>query len=100
VRERSTLSSARAMTIRAGGTLLLVACATLVTFIFTGVLGTINLVSIIFLIPVLLAAIWWGTGSAILAAVAGAFSADFFFYPPLYSFWISDTQNIADLIVF
>jgi two-component system sensor histidine kinase KdpD len=99
-RERSVFGSARAVTLRAGGTLLLVACATLVTFIFTGILGTLNLVTIIFLIPVLMAAIWWGTGPAILAAVAGALSADFFFYPPLYSFWISDTQNIADLIVF
>lgn len=99
-RERSAFSSVRAATIRVGGTLLLVACATLVTFVFTGILGTVNLVTVIFLIPVLLAAVWWGTGPAILAAVAGALSADFFFYPPLYSFWISDTQNIADLIVF
>jgi len=98
--ERPAFSLARSVTIQAGGTLLLIACATLVTFVFTGILGTVNVVTIIFLFPVLLAVIWWGTGPAILAAVAGALSADFFFYPPLYSFWISDTQNIADLIVF
>jgi len=98
--ERFAFSSARTIAVQAGGTLLLVACATLITFVLTSILGTVNLVSITFLIPVLLAAIWWGTAPAILAAVAGALSADFFFYPPLYSFWISDTQNIADLIVF
>jgi K+-sensing histidine kinase KdpD len=98
--ERPAVSSARAITIRAAGTLLLVTCATLITFAVTGILGAVNVVTIIFLIPVLLAAIWWGTEAAIMAAVAGALSADFFFYPPFYSFWISDTQNIADLIVF
>jgi K+-sensing histidine kinase KdpD len=98
--ERFTASSARAITIRAAGTLLLVTCATLITFALIGILGAVNVVTIVFLIPVLLASIWWGTEAAILAAVAGALSADFFFYPPFYSFWISDTQNIADLIVF
>jgi two-component system sensor histidine kinase KdpD len=47
-----------------------------------------------------MASVWWGIWPAMLAAVAGALAADFFFYPPLYSFLISDTQNIADLVVF
>lgn len=81
-------------------TLGLVAAATVVIFIFSGVLSSVNLISIIYLIPVLIAAMWWGIWPAILAAVTGALAADFFFYPPLYTFWISDTQNIADLIVF
>jgi K+-sensing histidine kinase KdpD len=98
--ERFAVSSARVITTRAAGTLLLVACATLITFALTGILGAVNVVTIIFLIPVLISAIWWGREAGILAAVAGALSADFFFYPPFYSFWISDTQDIADLIVF
>jgi K+-sensing histidine kinase KdpD len=81
-------------------TLTLVALATVIIFIFRDFLGTLNLVSIVYLLPVLLASVWWGTWSAILAGVAGALAADFFFYPPIYSFWISDAQNIADLIVF
>jgi K+-sensing histidine kinase KdpD len=81
-------------------TLLLVAFATLIIVVFRAALGAINLVTIVYLLPVLVAALRWGTWPAIAAAIAGATTADFFFYPPLYSFWISDTQNIADLIVF
>jgi two-component system, OmpR family, sensor histidine kinase KdpD len=81
-------------------TLVLVVLATATIFIFRDFLHSLNLVSIVYLLPVLMASVWWGIWPAILAAVAGALAADFFFYPPLYSFWISDTQNIADLIVF
>jgi two-component system sensor histidine kinase KdpD len=81
-------------------TLVLVALATVVIFVFRDFLHSLNLVSIVYLLPVLMASVWWGIWPAMLAAVAGALAADFFFYPPLYSFLISDTQNIADLIVF
>jgi two-component system sensor histidine kinase KdpD len=37
---------------------------------------------------------------AVVCAVAGAAAADYLFYPPLYSFEIGDSQNIADLAVF
>ena len=81
-------------------TLALVALATIVIFIFRDFLHALNLASIVYLLPVLMASVWWGVWPAMLAAVAGALAADFLFYPPLYSFLISDTQNIADLIVF
>jgi K+-sensing histidine kinase KdpD len=81
-------------------TLVLVALATVVIFVFRDFLHSLNLVSIVYLLPVLMASVWWGIWPAVLAAVAGALGADFFFYPPLYSFLISDTQNIADLVVF
>ena len=35
-----------------------------------------------------------------MAAVAGAAAADFFFYPPLYTLWIRDPQNVVDLALF
>jgi K+-sensing histidine kinase KdpD len=59
-----------------------------------------NLVSLIYMVPVVVAATQWGVGPGILAAVAGAAAADFFFYPPLYSFWIRDPQDVVDLILF
>jgi len=74
-----------------------VALATIIMFAFS---GARHLISIVYLIPVLIAALRWGIWPALVAAVAGAMAADFFFYPPLYSLWISDPQNIADLIVF
>lgn len=59
-----------------------------------------NLVSLIYMLPVVVAATQWGIGPGILAAFAGAAAADFFFYPPLYTFWIRDPQNVVDLVLF
>jgi K+-sensing histidine kinase KdpD len=59
-----------------------------------------NLVSLIYMLPVVVAATQWGLGLGIVAAVAGAAAADFFFYPPLYTFWIRDPQNVVDLVLF
>lgn len=98
--EGTSMKLSDTVLIPAAKVLLLVASATAGLFILSDTLATINLVSVIYLLPVLLAALWWGTWPALLAAFAGAAAADFFFYPPLYSFWISDTQNIADLVGF
>ena len=78
----------------------LVAVATVVLLALRDLLPVINLVTIIYLIPVVAAATLWGTRPAIVAAFTGALAADFFFYPPLYSLWIDDPQNVADLVVF
>jgi K+-sensing histidine kinase KdpD len=80
--------------------LVLVALATGALFVLQGFFALLNLVSIVYLIPVVIAAMRWGMLPAIVAAVAGAAAADFLFYPPVFSFWIEDTQNIADLVVF
>jgi K+-sensing histidine kinase KdpD len=60
----------------------------------------VNLVSLVYMLPVVVAATQWGVGPGIVAAVAGAAAADFFFYPPLYSLLIRDPQNVVDLILF
>ena len=57
-------------------------------------------ITLIYMVPVVVAATQWGIVPAIIAAVAGAAAADFFFFPPLYTFWIRDPQNIVDLILF
>jgi K+-sensing histidine kinase KdpD len=78
----------------------LTAVATLVLLALASQLPRVNLVSIIYLIPVIVAATRWGLPAAVIAAFAGALGADFFFYPPIFSLQIEDTQNLADLIVF
>jgi K+-sensing histidine kinase KdpD len=78
----------------------LVVIATVVLLASSSILPLINLVSILYLAPVLIAATRWGLLPAVVCAVAGAATADYLFYPPLYSFEIGDTQNIADLVVF
>ncbi|MGA8652245.1 MAG: DUF4118 domain-containing protein [Xanthobacteraceae bacterium] len=60
----------------------------------------LNLVTLVYMLPVVVAATQWGLGPGIVAAVAGAAAADFFFYPPFYTFWIRDPQNVVDLILF
>jgi len=57
-------------------------------------------ITLIYILPVVVAATQWGIVAAIIAAIAGAAAADFFFFPPLYSFWIRDPQNVVDLILF
>ena len=52
------------------------------------------------MLPVVVAATQWGVVPGIVAAVAGAAAADFFFYPPLYTFWIRDPQDVIDLILY
>lgn len=80
--------------------LAMVAIATVALLAANDVLELLNLVSIVYLLPVLIAAVRWGLVPAIVAAFAGAGAADYLFYPPLYSFEIGDTQNVADLVIF
>jgi len=59
-----------------------------------------NLVPVVYLIPVVIAATRWGTWPAIAAAVAGTAAADFFFTTPFYSFRMDDPREVVDLLLF
>jgi K+-sensing histidine kinase KdpD len=59
-----------------------------------------NLVPIAYLIPVIFAATRWGIWPAMLASLAGMAAADFFFFPPIYSFRVEDPQEAVDLMLF
>jgi two-component system sensor histidine kinase KdpD len=56
--------------------------------------------SVVYLLPVLIAAIRWGLVSAIVAAIGGVLASAFFFYPPLYTFWIADPLEVLNLLLF
>jgi len=56
--------------------------------------------SVLFLVPVVLAASRWGVVSAIVAAVLGVLASAFFFFPPLYSFQITDPHEVINLFLF
>ncbi|HML08760.1 MAG TPA: DUF4118 domain-containing protein [Xanthobacteraceae bacterium] len=60
----------------------------------------LNLVSLVYMLPVVLAATQWGIVPGLAAAFAGAAAADFFFYPPLYSFWLDNPQDVVDLLLY
>ena len=60
----------------------------------------LDLVPLIYMLPVVLPATQWGLVPGLVAAVTGAAAADFFFYPPLYSFWLQNPQDVVDLLLY
>jgi two-component system, OmpR family, sensor histidine kinase KdpD len=56
--------------------------------------------SVVYLMPVVIAATRWGIVSALVAAVTGVVASVFFFYPPLYSFRITDPHEVVNLALF
>ncbi len=93
----ANLATANAIPIVA--TLALVWLATVILVVVNNFLP-LNLVSLIYMLPVVLAATQWGIVPGLLAAVTGAAAADFFFYPPLYTFWLQNPQDVIDLLLY
>jgi two-component system sensor histidine kinase KdpD len=56
--------------------------------------------TVIYLIPVVIAATRWGLVSALVAAVSGVMATAFFFFSPFYSFRIRDPQEVINLVLF
>jgi two-component system sensor histidine kinase KdpD len=80
-------------------TLCLVGVLTVVLFVMVSQLG-LSHGSVVYLIPVVIAATRWGIVSAVVAAICGVLASAFFFYEPLYSFRIKDPQEVVNLILF
>ena len=80
-------------------TLTLVAALTAILFFLVWEIGLAH-GSIVYLIPVVIAATRWGIVPALVAAVCGVFASAYFFYPPAYSFRVKDPQEVIDLILF
>ncbi len=73
--------------------LLLVAAATLLAFVVDHIVAAPNL-TLIFVLPVVVAATFFGWIPALLAAVAGVLAFDFFFTQPYYSFRIASPSDL------
>src|SRR5262245_44441938 len=80
-------------------TLGLVAAITAVLFALVWKIGLAH-GSVVYLIPVVIAATRWGVVPAIVAAICGVLASAFFFYEPVYSFRIKDPQEVLDLVLF
>lgn len=57
-------------------------------------------IALIYLLPVLLSAVYWGKGASYYAAGLGVLAFDFFFVPPFLSFNVSDLRYLVSFIVF
>jgi len=77
--------------------LLLVVGATGLGFLIGGRLEPTNLV-MVYLLVVVIAAVYLGRGPAILASFLGVLAFDFFFVLPYFTFVVSDTQYIITFI--
>lgn len=53
-----------------------------------------------YLLPTALVAVLYGTGLAMLCAVAAAMCAAFFLYDPLYSLYVTNTLEMGELVCF
>jgi K+-sensing histidine kinase KdpD len=80
--------------------LALVTIATSALLLFSETLVSPSVVPLIYMVPVILAATRWGTLAGLTAAIAGAAAADFFFYAPVYSFWLERGQDAVHLLVY
>src|SRR5262245_50866527 len=57
-------------------------------------------VTLVYLVPVVIAATKLGIVPAVIAAIAGCGATAFFFYPPIYSFRVEDPQHLIELPLF
>lgn len=64
-----------------------------------GIVGA-NAIDLIYLLPVIASATLLGLRASLIASLAAALAYNFFFLPPLYTFTISDPQNLVTLVVF
>jgi len=79
------------------GSIVLVAVATGLGFLIGGRIAPTNLV-MLYLLTVVVAAIYLGRGPAVLASLLGVLAFDFLFVQPYFTFAVSDTQYIITFI--
>jgi two-component system sensor histidine kinase KdpD len=79
--------------------LVLVGIATIVLLILDQFFA-LRHVTLVYLIPVVIAATRLGIVPAVIAAIASVGASAFFFYPPIYSFLVQDSQHLIELALF
>src|SRR5438128_7271913 len=57
-------------------------------------------VTLVYVVPVVIAATKLGIVPAVIAAIAGGGASAFFFYPPIYSFLVEDPQHLIEFPLF
>jgi two-component system, OmpR family, sensor histidine kinase KdpD len=78
----------------------------LIVVVVTALLGitrvklSIQVIALLYLLPVVLSTRLWGLGPGILSALCAFLSFNYFFIPPLYTLAVHGTQDLAALIVF
>ncbi len=81
------------------GALALVSLVTAIGWQFQQELQVIN-IAFLYVLPVLLSAVWWGRWPSYISAVAGILALDFYFIEPVLTFSIEDVRYIWSLLIF
>lgn len=76
---------------------LLVAFVTVIGSFFRGIIDASNF-AVLFLLAVVLSALWWGMASSVFTAFFGVLAFDFFLVPPYNSFSVSDLKYIYTFV--
>ncbi|MEN6566392.1 MAG: sensor histidine kinase KdpD [Veillonellales bacterium] len=82
----------------AGG-LFMLGLAAAVSWLMLPMLELVN-IAMLFLLPVLLSAAWWGRGPSYATAVCSVVIFDFLFVPPVLSFTVQDFRYIWTFLIF
>lgn len=79
--------------------LLMVILVTIVNWWWFDYVEPVHII-MLYLLPVLLSAVWWGKGPSYLTSLASVLVFEFLFIPPIFSFTISDLRYIWNLPIF
>lgn len=82
----------------AGG-LLMTAAVTVVNWLGREQLEQVN-IALLYLLPVLFSAVWWGRWPSYITAVTSVLAFDFLFVPPLLTFTVSDIRYLWSFVIF
>ena len=74
-------------------TLLTILIVTFIGKLLTPQFDLLN-IALLYLLPVLISAFYWGRGPSLLASILGVLAFDFFFVPPFYSFAVDDIRYL------
>jgi two-component system, OmpR family, sensor histidine kinase KdpD len=96
VNERSALTRTL---LRYGVALLITAVVTLILWLLRDVLTLANF-ALVYLLAILVSAIWLGTGPSLLVVVTTFFAFNFFLIRPYYNLTIEDPRELLDFLVF
>jgi len=80
-------------------TFLITVLVTIIGKLLTPYFELLN-IALLYLLPVMISAVYWGRGPSFFASLLGVLTFDFFFVPPLYSFAVYDIRYLFTFAVY
>jgi len=81
------------------GTVLIIAVVTILLKVVESTLE-IQIIALIYLLPILICTVFWGLTSGILAGLLAFLTFNYFFIQPYYTLMVHQTQDLITLIIF